>query len=800
MMYGTMTLVVLATCILGGVPVAQAQEKEIMLIPYKYTKPYEDLNLSMEKGKKKTKPWLVFSDRKNNKSYDQPGSSVTKKTLGFLEPFVVVEENERYIHIYKDPNASSKLSSQAIDYGWVKKENMLLWRKPLYNRKEIQKKAMILNTEEAVKRALKAKEGSIVKFFNDPTLTRKNLNLANIYSIFYIYKLYPDYNNPTAALLGTRTNINQKSVEDDIWGWVSYSKLTPWDHRVAILPNTDEKAIQERKAQNSPAYIFCDEVEAKKFKAKQSYDDQCVFWSGDNYDKKYIGHFMRSPILEDVDQIKKRKGVMKVGFIGQVEGGEITMDPKVYAKLQEAVNNLQKKTRSINIVFVIDGTTSMSHYFPKVSEAIIQCMEKLMKTEIYNRFKFAAVVYRDLNEGDRITQVIKLSSNSDEIANELRKVKAVEYNKGDDAPEAVFYGLNYAIRSLDLPPEETNNLILIGDAGNHKRDDKSQVSEDQIIELLTKYNYNFFVFQVHNKGTTTYYDFTTQTKQILEKTALNQFNNSKSISDVLEAEISKPQIPLPTVVVDASGGIGYLDKDYMRGGIYYVNPGRKLPPDSLRDRITRKILFINDTTNALLKEVQRVMMGGKMQTDNSPFWNYLSKLDIPSENLAILKSEHYQIYSKGFTPQQRNNMNYPLWEYQLFYTSDGLYELKRSLQMLVDARTSDVRRTKFKEAWMKLLEGHIGNLEPEELESKSIGEIEKLIFGLPGTSDFLGLRLGHLEDKARLPDYKFERWVTRIEMNLKTIEKIFNRLPVYEEYHFRSNDEVYFWIPQSFLP
>ena len=194
------------------------------------------------------------------------------------------------------------------------------------------------------------------------------------------------------------------------------------------------------------------------------------------------------------------------------------------------------------------------------------------------------------------------------------------------------------------------------------------------------------------------------------------------------------------------------------------------------------------------------MMGGKMETDDSPFWNYLSKLDIPAENLAVLQSEHYQVYSKGYTPQERNGNKYSLWEYQLFYDTDELYLLKSSLQTLVDARTGEERRRKFKEAWIKILQGHIGKLESEELENYSIEEVEKMVFGLPGTSDFLGLRLRDLDDKARLPDHDFNKWVTRIEGRLKIIGYIFRGLPAFDEYHFLSNTERFYWIPQSFLP
>ena len=187
-------------------------------------------------------------------------------------------------------------------------------------------------------------------------------------------------------------------------------------------------------------------------------------------------------------------------------------------------------------------------------------------------------------------------------------------------------------------------------------------------------------------------------------------------------------------------------------------------------------------------------------TQSSPFWNYLAKMGVPPENLGILKSEHYQIYSKGYTALERKGLSYPLWEYQLFYTLDDLHDLKSSITKLINARTGDERREKFVEAWKTLLKGHIGNLGVEEIENKYVEELEKLVFGLPGTSEFLRLRLRDLSDPAKLSDGELDRWITRIQSNLKRIENIYNGVPAFAEYSFLSNDQRYFWIPQSFLP
>ena len=775
-----------------------------MYLPYKFTMPYEDMNLLKEKGKETGSFWTVYSDRANNKSFERPVSGIVKKNMRWKEPFIVVEENDKYIHIFKDPDPSETLSDRAEDYGWVKKENMLLWTKPLHNSKSIKKKAMILNTLDVIKRSLKEGESKGAKFFNDPELTIQNENFANIYSILYIYKLYPDHNNPTSALLGKTNFFTKETINNELVGWVSYSKLTPWDHRVAILPNQQVPATQEREQNGVHANILCEDYIASRFKNCQAYDEKCVFWTGDDYSENIIAEEFRSPVLDDIEQIDKRDEIMKVGFIGEVKGKNDSLDRKQYAKLQKTANDLRIKTRNINIVFVIDGTISMGPYFPKISEAVIQSMEELKQTEVNNQFKFAAIIYRDVNEGPRKIKHITLSHDAKKIARQLRMVEATEFTKGDDIPEAVFYGLKKAMRGINLPTNETNNLILIGDAGDHGRKDESYVPMDEIIELMTDYNYNFFAFQVHYKEDPSYGEFISQTKQILQEVLKKQFENAKEVPDQLDHEISKPKIPLMPVPLDANGGKYFIQRNYINGGVYYLNPNKSLPFDSLRERIVRNLLSINDSANALLERVQEVFMeGGKIGKDDSPFWSFLSKMDdVPPENLPIILSEHYQIYSKGYTPFQRNCDQYPLWEYQLFYDNEGLNDLREALHNLNIARDVPEKRRRFKEVWLEILKGHIGleSSEVAELENYSVGEIEKLVFGLPGTSEFLNRTLRDLEDRSKISDFEFDKWLDRINTKFIKIDKIFNKTSAYKEYFFQSNEKTFFWIPQGFLP
>ncbi len=79
----------------------QLFRKKIQGIPFKYTKPYENMSLAPSKGLNTAQPWIVFSDRDSNYTYANPEASTKLKMMLCLEDFYVVEEKGDYVHIYK---------------------------------------------------------------------------------------------------------------------------------------------------------------------------------------------------------------------------------------------------------------------------------------------------------------------------------------------------------------------------------------------------------------------------------------------------------------------------------------------------------------------------------------------------------------------------------------------------------------------------------------------------------------------------------------------------------------------------
>lgn len=812
---------------------APAQEgMKIKFIPPQYIKPHEGEKVSEAQASSEL-PWVVYSDRSGNKTYSSSTGLSTLKTLEFLQYFYVVEEKDDWIRIFKEAEGtegSFTLSKNAVDYGWVKKENMLLWRRCLYTNKDVSKKAMLLNTMQSVQTSIKKGEAQVVKFYKDPRLVDPTDKQSSIFSIFYIYKLFPDVPGqaPTAALLGMKEYTGGGGiVTDEIWGWVDFKRITPWDHRVSILPNIDPTAFAERKKANIKATVLIDVQNATNFQDNKPVPEPLIYWKENQYRPTFLGTYMRFPVLWDAKKIEENKGIMKVGVMGEVQGAETTVNSYAYAEVQSKINTSRKQSKNINLVFVVDGTSSMTPYFPKIAEAIVQVMKQLDppadKVIGKNSYRFGAVVYRDKEEGEgRVTQVFALTSNVNEIANNLQGVQAGDL-KDKDAEEAMFFGIKTAVRALSVPEDQTNYLILIGDAGSHTRQDDTQVPMQEIVDLLAKYSFNFLAFQVHNPGgNNAFSEFVRQNRDIVDQVSQKAYQKVKNVAAAAGGKVPNP----PKQRMDAASHKYVMDNAASFGSVYFAIPGQRVAPETLKKEIIFAVSAAADSTNVVLEAVNKAAYEGKSiqvaiddankkaaakatsipNSDKVDFfasgvWLAIEKAGISPDQMKILLDEHYQMYMPGYTSLRKSNFGSNLWQYDLFYTNDEFFELKKSFEKLTESSTAPQRRKLFAEAWRQLLTKSLGEKGTEENLSKTIEEVERMVFGLPGTSEFLKLTLADLEDPAKFSNEKLSIWQINIERKLKKLNSIWNNAGGNEkEFSFDSNDNRYFWVPQTFLP
>lgn len=193
--------------------------------------------------------WSVLSDREDNPCYKYPDGTEKNSNLQFLEQFMVAEMEGEYLHIYKDPGNVHfpAISSRAISYGWIHRDFLLLDN----SSKKIAGAVLLANSE--------------------------------------LLRLDPE--NPGSILAG----------------WYPSSQVEVWANRVVLEPNWEQRAFQERQANDIIPTVFSSRSAAEEYYLGGEVSASSILWINEPGARRNNGEWKRFPILETDD-----RGICKV--------------------------------------------------------------------------------------------------------------------------------------------------------------------------------------------------------------------------------------------------------------------------------------------------------------------------------------------------------------------------------------------------------------------------------------------------------------------------------------------------------
>jgi hypothetical protein len=714
-----------------------------------------------------TTKWFVFSNRSKNTVYGD-ANEVISNSVGFLEAFNVVAETNDKVKV-KKPNGNV--------LGWMNKHDLILLdhceRKP----NMVSKKAMIINTLDNPGDANRS------RFFYDAALSMRNeAEKRSVYEILYVYK-----ETDKSLLLGKREDCSvdvETYMKESIIGWIDKKVVTEWDSRGCLLPNYKADAKAERASKRTqPAILDTASKYNNQFSLAKGYESVLL-----NYRdlQTYAENYERNPIVWN-EEIERRwppskfrlpyldkhpvdPDIMKVGVLGDITDAQ-------GRQIQVLIDNLrewerQNRTKnSLNLVFVLDGTASMREYFPAVANAITQSHQSISRDPDFsdvdnpNRviIKCGAVVYRDAAEGPYLVETCPLqdfNSTKNWISSNFQDIK----NRNDrDIPEAVFYGLYYALEDLLVDHEEENNLIiLIGDAGDSQRDDETFIEIEEIIEGLNRNNCHFISFQTHwrdpaiNQANESYTEFCDQAMTIAEESARlmqGKFGDIKQLG--LRGTVS---------LVNKESTEAYdlyaLDKPFLANKVY-CNKGSQLDANKLRDLIIESIKASSKNVSLVNKFIHEILYSGlsweeilkkykispDKMADIAPIATTLGYIvgelqnvfpgeDVTSAGgkLEQLLQGKLQLYFEGYTPLKINESKHNLWTFEILTIAQTKKNLERDYMKVINAfknqGSADQRRQLIYDAFLTLAKTYAGD--ETNYESMNIGILFAKIIDCPG--------------------------------------------------------------------
>ncbi len=794
--------ILLLTAIISIFAFNSLSGQKILRYPRKYNIPSNENDLSpvTEKKDKTFANWIVYSPINEVKTYTNPSpSSAVKKQLKYMDYYYVIEENGAFAHIYKDENVQGRsLSKDAIDFGWIHKRELLLWNKCLVTSEyNINKKALIVNTVETIK-GQDINDLNYVKFRNAPS---KNAdftgNKSQMFEYYYVYKTDVDSEGNEWYLLSIADFIASINDREGILGWTNKNRLIDWDSRIAVEPNWEKEAQKERKSKQQLVFWADKESCLKYFSSESSISDTMKIWDKDNLKKRANGSLPRFPLLQNPKTIQyenKEVNILKAGIIGDVKNREETVfSAENFSKVIDKITKKLIKKKNVNVFFVIDATKSMQPYFGSVKNAITKFMSKIEEKNSNNKFKFAVGIYRDISEGEEKAFKVKEFGNTKDVLNFLSNVKAKDIHNYTFT-ESMFDGIINSLYNSPVDADGTNFLIVIGDAGNHTKNEVSNREKMKIIaDLLNEYEYNFLSFQIHNNGN----------KQELEASAefVNQFKEIGKLfgeKSKLDINIEGFENYKPVLIKDGENYKFQKNTSYRIFNIYGLQKGSSISAKELEKELTDQLVgyddfardFIDFVRDKIYKRKEK-MVDRNWGTFSPGYYYLLKNAGITDKEIEALEKNSYQMFVEGWGPIDIEGYSYPLMKKVLIFSQDELNRINVNMQNLFQFSTS--------EAFVRYIKSQAKTLLIVQRSDISINELLSQIIGLPVRSKlFEDITL---KDINHLTEDDYFNLTKYLKIKQRKISKILKDKDF--KYQFMpdvNRASVFYWIEEDVMP
>ena len=749
-------------------------------------------------GNNTNEVWVAFSDRSGNPTYsDASHTNRTGRTLSYGERLYIAKVQNGFALVFKDNKSyriDEKISKKADFPGWVPIENLLLWVECPKGVGQIYNKALVVWDPDT--KATGSQPQRNPNYILDPERPSvvSNLTAQDLDILFVMKKSV--VNQVTYYLLSDVSDI--KDISTSLKGWLPETYITEWNQRLTLEPSNQVTVLNEYKKRGLKPVAFMQESEALDYYNRGTSEtmNSAVYQHDDFTQVALEPEIMRHPIISNTSNEHIFKVAVMTGLNEDKNNGQGYVKQK--AKNEREIEQLTKKMKNINVIFVIDATHSMTNYYPPVANALKNAMNKpfFKDHDADTRIRVGVVLYRDYLDHQRKGMETKhLTEDLGDVANFLMKVKC--HSDDNDDWEAMFDGLKTALdcNKMGYSPDQSNFIILIGDAGNHPdyKGKNMKGEENEIADLMFKNNINFMAYQVHNKGRDEYDYFQSQVGRIQKKL-------------VSQYEV-KTQTPMKFVHVKSN--LRRLVRENGRDDLLvhvmqkFVDRGEDESAQELtvqvldlvegfynktRDQITflrntaqGSYKFSNATDETRLRESFR--MAGWSEDKINSFIRFQK-----NGGVAKLKCYAPECYSGA----ERN-----VFRYVLFFSEKELTELLKNLQKVDSKGKASVQA--YQQALVDLGMSMLGDFEENDIRKMNVEEMMAKIYGIPIK---IKSRAGKISNIPYLDETRLNELLKEFNEKRATLQGI--RDLGSDEYNylrrFEKNGTKYYWIPFEKLP
>lgn len=737
--------------------------------------------------------WVVFSDRRSNAVYSEPAAKTKIGELKYGEKLRIAEIKDGSALVYYDPkNDYPRISELAESKGWIPITNLLLWEKGLSDNIGISQKAVICADLDQ-KGNLKAIEGR--KRYSSPTGS-EGLNLPTDMHFYYILK-----RDSGRVLLARNAVINNDS---DLLGWVDEGSFVPWNFRTCLEPTWDIDDVEYFTAKQiqwqvyttpdlrgmAPSGDVFSTAERKRTERAPNYINEYKY-------RVMPVAYLRYPILEGSTETVYH--CTTFGTLNQGRNAPAKKQTNTIDTDRARAKRLLDERQKVNIVIVIDGTSSMKPYFNSVKKALNE-VDKFFDNAKVN---VGVMIYRDKEDKEYVTECFPATGGFAEPKNQnLRKWldSGGKYGVKSIAPgnqESVFYGIDKAIdqffpESKDMKLQ-SNILLVIGDCGDNG---KFKISRESIINKLAAQNIALMGFQVTNKGGVDYDSFNEQLTYMLRSSVQKRYDaisstpqrikpkrlengrgydmiNSDGLNLFLGMHRFNPVLNKPMLEDDLTSSIEEILGIWKRSVDYLT-----IQAGNLIDYGDQESLAEDDVVGSQLKlEAIVAMLGGDR------------------EMVERLKKQNALLSFRGYARRQQDTRD--LFKVIVFFPAGELKNLVRDLEKVYEAAQNEsADRKPYYDAMMSLARTAVAQ---DKIRSTSYYEILAKVFGLVNYKPKHGYTLDDIVDPNAVPYKEYRKIVKDMQRSVETLKNVTS-----VDYPFlltySGNNDKYYWLPSEYLP
>jgi hypothetical protein len=584
----------------------------------------------------------------------------------------------------------------AEDYlGWVEEAVLVRSQDALKDPDTgIYRKAIIVTQLESLKEGIPGKISEVPVALSpggkpDPKRVLRLLNLLFVWA-----DTEPTSLTRGEVLLGSAPIMQMRTDTHLLIGWVPKSRVCIWNTREAFEWNRESLLTTAKPRRDKPARVFNKPLDAhrswkgedipgifeEKISSQPPPPGQMRYlllpWPAENEEeRKRFKEYGSLPLegLKDKDDKPLRSQLFHVGVYGGFRSTNPGDDPdkdvidaEKLEELKAKLRQLSEDTSTLELLFVIDGTSNMLPNGKVVAEMIVG----LLNAEEFKGvpLRVAVSVYRDVDRADvdplTCVETQPLKDLSPESAKEIEKrLRSADfYRDGGDAPEQVFRGLAKSIQEANFQIRTRKAVVLIGDMGNSTKWDSEKhpgVTEKQIAELLNPEKGSpilFFPVQV-NIDPEKEEDLKGLEKG--EREAALAFR--KQMGTILkESQQRREKNKLAKVPAGQ-----------------YLPAGKSL--DSLRKLLQRPVTDLKAQRDQLEREIEDLRQGRFDATIGDQLEKLLREAKIPIDDLRKLQGA--QVFRTGYVWERTPNGAYQVSQ-RLLLSSGEVDQLQQGLAQL----------------------------------------------------------------------------------------------------------------------